>query len=280
MSAETCLKHPWLSSILKEDRDLSANKQKMKEVPSSNNNYYFDAMSRTISVASQQEDMNEDGYEWEWEDEDIETQQNTADNSQIHIETQQNTADNSQIHMETQQNTADNSQMQSDAAEIVETPTHEEVLLLPKVHVPQREDALTHESQRAVVEKHAELLKVSKKAEQPAVVITYDQVQTKVAEIQTPAAAMVTKTNPEEPVWQITERVLSPLWDVAKLSSSIVSSAAETSVKFTEQPLVVIHPGNSSSGKKRRSDDCSTTSEVAACESYASFFSAEGKNDI
>ena len=54
LNAESCLKHPWINSISasQQERDLSANKQNIKNVPKNNKYYLFDAASKTMSVAS------------------------------------------------------------------------------------------------------------------------------------------------------------------------------------------------------------------------------------
>ena len=57
-------------------------------------------------------------------------------------------------------------------------------------------------------------------------------------------AEITTKTN-AEPVWQTTERILSPLYEMANSISSSPSSA--TIVKVTEPVILTC-------GKKRRSD--------------------------
>ena len=75
MNAEACLKHSWINSISEngQDRNLSANKQNLKNVSTNNNYYLFDASTKTMSMASNHEDLiNEDDEEWEWEeDEDL-----------------------------------------------------------------------------------------------------------------------------------------------------------------------------------------------------------------
>ena len=70
LNAEACLKHSWICSISESgpDRNLSANKQNLKNVATNNNYYLFDASTKTMSMASTHEDLiNEDEKEWEWE---------------------------------------------------------------------------------------------------------------------------------------------------------------------------------------------------------------------
>ena len=71
LTAEACLTHCWINSISEgPDRNLTANKQNLKNVSSNNNYYLFDASTKTMSVASNHETLinAEDEEEWEWED--------------------------------------------------------------------------------------------------------------------------------------------------------------------------------------------------------------------
>ena len=69
------MKHSWIKSIQENttDRNLSANKQNLKNIAANNNYYLFDATTKTMSIASNHENLiNENNEEWEWEeDEDI-----------------------------------------------------------------------------------------------------------------------------------------------------------------------------------------------------------------
>eukprot|EP00093_Oithona_nana_P011563 11563.XXX_17929_13097_1 [CDS] Oithona nana genome sequencing. len=73
LSAEACLKHSWLNSVLPE-KDLSNTKNNLKtNVSSSHANYYlFDSNTRTMSVASNHEEIvpegNDEEEEWEWDE--------------------------------------------------------------------------------------------------------------------------------------------------------------------------------------------------------------------
>lgn len=65
----------WLSRVSHDVRDLSKNKQNIKNVGPNNKYYLFDPNNKTISAATQQqnaEPMNEDDYEWEWDEEEEE----------------------------------------------------------------------------------------------------------------------------------------------------------------------------------------------------------------
>ena len=78
LSAEACLKHSWLNSVVPE-KDLSNTKNNLKtNVSSSHANYYlFDSNTRTMSVASNHEEIvpegnkDDDDEEWEWDEEEI-----------------------------------------------------------------------------------------------------------------------------------------------------------------------------------------------------------------
>ena len=174
LNAETCLSHPWIGSIpSQQERDLSANKNNLKNAPKNNNYYLFDSTSKTMSMASN-DVVNEDD-EWEWYEEDDE---NNAETNK---------------------------------------PTNAETIFA----------------------QHAA------KAEP---VFTLNQVQARVAEI-------TTKPN-TDPVWQTAERMLSPLYEMASVSSSPMtnSSSTATIVKVNiDQPVIL------TCGKKRRSDECSVT---------------------
>ena len=77
-------------------------------------------------------------------------------------------------------------------------------------------------------------------------VFTLNQVQARVAEITTKPST--------EPVWQTAERVLSPLYEMASVSSSPATNCSSTAtiVKVNiDQPVIL------TCGKKRRSDECS-----------------------
>ena len=63
LNAESCLKHPWISSISAQgDRDLSNNKNNIKNAPKNNKYYLFDSASKTMSVASN--DLVNEDDEW------------------------------------------------------------------------------------------------------------------------------------------------------------------------------------------------------------------------
>ena len=64
LNAESCLKHPWISSISAQgvDRDLSSNKNNIKNAPKNNKYYLFDSASKTMSVASN--DLVNEDDEW------------------------------------------------------------------------------------------------------------------------------------------------------------------------------------------------------------------------
>ena len=72
MTADACLKHPWIKSIPDgKERNLKKNKKNLKKNKKNNNYYLFDSSNKTMSVASTHEDGNWDEGEWEWEDEDL-----------------------------------------------------------------------------------------------------------------------------------------------------------------------------------------------------------------
>jgi len=79
LTADACLKHPWIKSIPDgKERNLKKNKKNLKKNKKNNNYYLFDSSNKTMSVASTHEDGNWDEGEWEWEDEDLGSENQTT----------------------------------------------------------------------------------------------------------------------------------------------------------------------------------------------------------
>merc|ERR1719464_1591943 len=78
LTADACLKHSWIKSI-PAAKNLKKNKKNLKNVSKNNNYYLFDASNKTMSVASTQDVINPgDEDEWEWEDEALESENQTT----------------------------------------------------------------------------------------------------------------------------------------------------------------------------------------------------------
>ena len=243
MSAEACLKHPWLD--VKEqkdpDRDLSANKQKIKEVPVSNNNYYFDPNSRTMSVASNHEDLKGNGgagddEDWEWEEWDEPTEEPSEEPSKPTMKDVDSKAEPVITHEQVQAKAAEIrspcfAQVKTSADFAIETASP--LQRCPSETQPCPENAETNNDATAA--------EIKKSCSATSTVVEYDEdgnAETVYSAeiINHPSVQVVlTQTNncaetaEQPPVWQAAERTLSPMWDVAKVGQAATSPTQQGS---------------------------------------------------
>ena len=92
LTAEACLKHSWLSTVIPNDKDLKSTKQNLKSQSNSSNYYLFDSNTRTMSVASNHEEIvpEDEEEEWEWdEDTDVTSNDNITNAETLFAQAQQ-----------------------------------------------------------------------------------------------------------------------------------------------------------------------------------------------
>ncbi len=230
MSAEACLKHPWLKldEPSSSDIDLSANKQKIKDVPMSNNNYYFDSSSKTMSVA--EDGGGGDDWEWEWYEtnetsngEDSKKAKNLVPKAADTLPQQvPEPLTVTKVGTKKAENVITHAQVQAKAAEI-RTPVFAQIKTTGAECTPETAYPLqspceeSHPVSVVPVGNHPTASSEIAESLRSAADTVYS------AEISRPVQIVLTKTNSvaetaeQPPVWQAAERTLSPLYDVAKI---------------------------------------------------------------
>ncbi len=230
MSAESCLKHPWLQipddKAQNDDDALSANKHKRKETSKSisNKDYYFDLASKTMSVA----DDGGDDWEWEWYetqpvDKNDDSNEKPASSSSLTKPKERSSkADPVITHQQVQDKAAEMrspvfAQIKTMSADC-STETASPLQSLPpsqtsdqdQVNPPDEDDNETVYS--AEISRPVQIV-LSK---------TNDN----------NSSNMVAETSEQPSVWQAAERALSPPWDVSKLTNnSLAQTTAIAEVK-------------------------------------------------